>query len=61
MSVRKLIDEARRECALELLRGGKASKAIAEDLGDADGGSFRRAFQRWYGVIRRDWRAASVA
>ncbi|MEZ4326665.1 MAG: AraC family transcriptional regulator ligand-binding domain-containing protein [Polyangiales bacterium] len=49
-SVRALVDDARRERAIELMERGKVNlDAIAEELGYGNAAAFGRAFRRWTG------------
>ncbi|MCH2241937.1 MAG: helix-turn-helix domain-containing protein, partial [Aquabacterium sp.] len=53
-----LVDEARRELALQrVAQGGNTMRAIAHDLGYADLRCFHRSFIRWTGVAPGQWRA----
>lgn len=57
LSFRELAVEARRDLAIELLRGSTASvDKIAERLGFSQGSAFARAFRRWTGRSPSDYR-----
>lgn len=51
-SYQSLLDEVRRERALQYLREGKSGPEVGPKLGFTDASSFRRAFRRWTG---RNW------
>ncbi len=51
-----LLDEARRELALQWLAGGERTvREVAQQLGFAELSPFYRAFQRWSGSSPRAW------
>jgi AraC-like DNA-binding protein len=51
MSYQQLVDEARRERAIELLAEPQRKLGdIATALGYRDPANFSRAYRRWYGV-----------
>jgi AraC-like DNA-binding protein len=57
-SFSRIVDELRRNLALEHLRGTSMSvQDIAWVLGYSDEANFRRAFRRWKGVSPRVWRS----
>lgn len=60
-SVRGLVDEARRERAIELLRSPFDVQQVAHELGYAEVSSFRRAFQRWFNQSPSVWRRRFAA
>lgn len=51
-----LLDEARRERALLLLRGALTAEEVADRLGYSDAANFTRAFRRWTGTTPRSFR-----
>lgn len=62
LSFRELLDEVRRELALQYLRGGLGSlMEISYLLGFADPNSFFRAFKRWTGTTPDVYRSAPGA
>lgn len=56
-SYRQLVDELRRDRALDLLEDPLVTtEAIAEELGYSDASNFHRAFRRWMGASPTSWR-----
>jgi AraC-like DNA-binding protein len=51
-SYQSLLDDARRERALQYVREGLSGPVVGQKLGFADASAFRRAFRRWTG---RNW------
>ena len=49
LSLRAIVDSARRECATELLASGVSVKEVAFQLGFSDPSAFSRAYKRWTG------------
>jgi AraC-like DNA-binding protein len=55
-SYRNLVDEVRRERALELLSGSMSIEHVATELGYSEASNFHRAFRRWFGASPDAWR-----
>lgn len=55
-----LLDEARRDRALLLLRGELTAEEVADRLGYSDAANFTRAFRRWTGTTPRSFRQSAA-
>jgi AraC-like DNA-binding protein len=58
---RALVDELKRERAMELLeRKSLSVQEVAHALGYGDPANFHRAFRRWFGISPESWRKERV-